>query len=202
MTMLLVKPPGGGKILISTGASEVEVISNNKQKEAKMPTKILVASKNRLVRKAIADILHANKQYGLYVVAEASTKEEVFEMVQLHQLDCIILDTDFGPKGDFTYLVYTSNTQPKVKLLYLGGDYKSVEEYQDYAYQVLYRRGKGIIEKDSTDGELIYALLTIVDGGRYFFRGWSENDMIDFEKANPYGVAFDDTPLFEREKPE
>lgn len=198
MTRLTVTLSDGKKLYLSLGSSIAEELFSNKQKEAKMSKKILVVSKHRLVRKAITDILHSNQQYGFFVVGEAASKEEVIERAQYGNLDCIILDTDFGPGGDFTYLQYTSDIFPKIKMMYIGDVYQSLEENHDHAYQILFRGGKALVDKDATDGDLLYALNTLMNGGRYFFCGIPESELVEFERKSPYGEAPDDTLFAEK----
>lgn len=190
MTEIVVPRGDRNKIVISLPSSfkAKEDIKHINKTEVHMNTKLLVASEHRLMRKAIIDILKLFPQCGFYVVAEASNKEELFEMHKIHKPECIILDNHLGPGESLAYLTNIMAASPNTKILYLWDAYFDYKE-EDTIYHILYAGGQGLLSKNAEDGELIYALRTIMSGGRYFIHGLSDAELSELERNSPFREA-------------
>lgn len=121
---------------------------------------ILIADDHSVVRWGLRAIVEATAD--LRVRAEATTGDEVVDLVRAQTFDAVVLDLNMpGRSGlDLIHLVRTE--RPALPILVL-----SMHAEDQYALRVLRAGASGYLTKESAADRLVEALRRLISGGRY-----------------------------------
>lgn len=122
--------------------------------------KIMIVDDHPIVRRGLKNII--SDEPDMQIVCEASTGQQVMELVRKNELDIIILDISLPDISGFEILGRVKNFFPDVPVLML-----SVMSEDLYASKSLKAGASGFINKESAPEELILAIRKIISGGQY-----------------------------------
>jgi DNA-binding NarL/FixJ family response regulator len=130
-----------------------------------MSIRVIVADDHNLFRKGIIGMLGADKD--IFVVGEARNGKELIKMYFELQPDLVLVDISMPEMSGTDAVEKMIDKDPTAKALFL-----SMHEGEEYIYYTHKAGGKGLIGKNIEEGELIYAIRTIIDGNLYFGNAW------------------------------
>jgi len=122
--------------------------------------KILIVDDHAVVRKGIKQIL--SDEHDISVLKEASSADELMEMLYEDDWDIIILDITLPGKNGLDTLIEIKQRKPELKVLIL-----TMHPEEEIAIRALKTGASGFLNKDSVPGELIKAIRKILSGGKY-----------------------------------
>lgn len=122
--------------------------------------KILVADDHAVVRKGIVQILH--EAPGVEVRGEASSGQEVLDLVRREHWDAVVLDLSMPGMSGLDVLRRLREQRPELPVLVL-----SIHPQDQFAVRVLRAGAAGYLTKDSAPDELARAVQKVCGGGRY-----------------------------------
>ena len=132
-----------------------------KSEESTAPLKIILVDDHVLVRDGIKALLaHEN---ALEVIAEASNGNEALEIIPEHQPDMLIVDIRMPEMTGNELVRIVSSKFPKIKTLIL-----SMHDAQEYVLEAIEAGADGYMLKGASKVELLKALETISNDGKYF----------------------------------
>ncbi len=132
-----------------------------KSEESKAPLKIILVDDHVLVRDGIKALLaHEN---AFEVIAEASNGNEALEIIPEHQPDMLIVDIRMPEMTGNELVRIVSSKFPKIKTLIL-----SMHDAQEYVLEAIEAGADGYMLKGASKVELLKALETISNDGKYF----------------------------------
>ncbi|MBL1214649.1 MAG: response regulator transcription factor [Ignavibacteriae bacterium] len=157
----------------------------------KTKIKLLLADSYYLFRKSLVNIL--NDDDGILIVGDIGVSDNISSHYFNSNPDVIVADMKQifeEAKNPITYLI---DNNPDVKILFLA------EEFQDDQISfALNIKADGIISKDITESEFIYAIHEIYDGRKYFDNYLSSdrrNDLMKRVDKNQECMDNDTIPL-------
>jgi|SRR5690606_11830 len=123
--------------------------------------KIVLAEDHLIVRKGLKNLLE--EETGIQVIGEASDGREAIEVVETLQPDLLIADIRMpGMSGlDAADDLSRRPSPPKILIL-------SMHDDEDYIFQSVEVGASGYLLKDTSKEELLKAIRTIHQGGKYF----------------------------------
>ena len=132
-----------------------------KSEESKAPLKIILVDDHVLVRDGIKALLaHEN---AFEVIAEASSGNEALEIIPEHQPDMLIVDIRMPEMTGNELVRIVTSKFPKIKTLIL-----SMHDAQEYVLEAIEAGADGYMLKGASKVELLKALETISNDGKYF----------------------------------
>jgi two-component system invasion response regulator UvrY len=136
--------------------------------------KILIADDHAVVREGLKQIL--SESPTMTVTAEASTGQEVLNMIGKKEIDLVVLDIAMPGRGGLDILKEIKNQKPKLPVLIL-----SMYPEDQYAVRVLKAGASGYLTKESAPDELIKAIRQITQGKKYVSPSLAEKLALDLE---------------------
>lgn len=122
--------------------------------------KFLIADDHSLVRHGLLRII--KERWPDAAAIEASKDAEVFQAVEVHELDFIVLDLSMPGRGGLDILKQLKSNGLKCPVLIL-----SMHPEEQYAVRVLRAGASGFLNKDSAPELLINALERVLSGRKY-----------------------------------
>ncbi len=154
-----------------------------------IPTKkeirIVLADDHVLIRHGIKRIIKANE--ALQVVGEASSGEELLDLLETSEADLIILDIAMPGIGGMETIGKVKSTYPWIKILML-----TMHNNKQYFYNAMSAGADGYLMKDDSDNELLVAIEKVLSGRSYISPFMAEDfadDVISMyrnEKKSPF----------------
>ena len=123
--------------------------------------KIVLAEDHLIVRKGLKNLLEDEK--GIQVIGEASDGREAIDVVETVQPDLLIADIRMPVMSGLDAAQDLSRRPNPPKILIL-----SMHDDEDYIFQSVEVGASGYLLKDTSKEELLKAIRTIHQGGRYF----------------------------------
>jgi len=132
--------------------------------------KILVADDHKLFRRGIVRLLedHSN----LYVISEAENGQQLIEEYFNVCPDIILVDIAMPIMSGVVAVERIKEKDPNVRALFI-----SMFDNDEYIYKVLKCGGKGLLNKNIMEGELIYAIEQVYKNQKYFRGKPTEQDL-------------------------
>jgi DNA-binding NarL/FixJ family response regulator len=124
------------------------------------PIRIMLADDHTLVRAGIRALLE--KLPGVVVVAEASDGREVFELVQQHHPQVILMDISMPGLNGLEATARVIREFPKVRVIIL-----SRHDNEEYFWQALKLGASGYLLKKAATAELSAAIHRVIGGEIY-----------------------------------
>jgi len=122
--------------------------------------KVLIADDHPVVRKGVKQII--SDDLNRVEFAEATCAEEVFVNIDEQKWDILILDINLPDMNGLEVLKRLRQTQPKLPVLIL-----TVLDENQIAVRVLKAGASGFMTKNTMPDELVKAVTSIRNGGRY-----------------------------------
>lgn len=124
------------------------------------PARIMIVDDHPIVREGLT--LRISAQPDLTICGEAATEEEaVARVAELHP-DLLIVDISLECGNGLDVIKRVKASHPSVKMLVLSGYKESV-----YGERALRAGAMGYVNKQESNGKLMDAIRTILDGKRY-----------------------------------
>jgi two-component system, NarL family, invasion response regulator UvrY len=123
--------------------------------------KILIANGHAILREKLEEVI--SEILDIVVVAEAKKGDEVMTMINKCDLDLVILDIDVPGRNGLEILGEIKSYKPDLPVLMLN----MLPEKQ-YAGSMLKAGADGYITMDNLSDQMIEAIQTIFQGGKYF----------------------------------
>jgi two-component system, NarL family, invasion response regulator UvrY len=122
--------------------------------------RILIADDHPIVRRGLKQIL--SDEPDMAVPGEASDANEVLDLVQRGVWDIVILDIKMPGRSGLDVLKELRQKYPKLPVLVL-----SIHPEDQYAVRALRTGAAGYLTKESAPEELVKAIRTILNRGKY-----------------------------------
>jgi two-component system response regulator NreC len=123
--------------------------------------RIVMADDHAIFRRGLQAMLEGSQ--GFSIVAECGDGEQAVQLVAEHVPDVVLLDISMPKLNGVEAARLIKRYHPEVRVLIL-----SVHEDRDYIYQVVRAGADGYVFKSVEKKELIAAIRTVVEGGRFF----------------------------------
>lgn len=141
--------------------------------------KIIIADDHAIVRNGIR--FTVDTQENLSIEGEASSFEELMDLLSKKSYDFLILDLNLGDKNGIPALREISDSYNALPILVL-----SMFPENPYALQAIKAGASGYLNKKMVSEELIHAINSIIQGKTYINES--------FLDTLPYGTPLDKTP--------
>lgn len=163
---------------------------------SKKKIRILIADDHRLFRAGLIRLITSDEE--IEVVAEAENGQELIEKYFSIHPDIIIVDIIMPFISGTKAVTEIKKTDRTLKALFL-----SMHDEESYIYQAIKAGGKGLLSKNIEQEELVFAIHTISDGGKYFGLHWTERKLnelvLRYDHVNNNGQLIRKVRLSERE---
>ncbi|NVO19029.1 MAG: response regulator transcription factor [Bacteroidetes bacterium] len=131
------------------------------------PIKIILVDDHQVVRDGLKSMLNGAAEIA--IVAQAATGKELFEVLQNHPADVLILDIELPDISGLEICGRISTAYPEIRILIL-----SMYTGEDFIFKALSEGAKGYLPKNTTRDELLEAIQSIADGKEYYSQQISE----------------------------
>jgi two-component system invasion response regulator UvrY len=139
--------------------------------------KILIADDHAVVRKGLKQIL--TETSDMIAAGEASTGQEVLDMLMKNEYDVVILDISMPGRSGLDIMKDLKNMKSSIPVLVL-----SIHPEEQYAVRALKAGASGYLTKESAPDELVVAVRKVAQGGKYVTTSLAEKLAFDLGKAN------------------
>ena len=146
--------------------------------EDKSTFKIVIADDHAIVRTGIR--FTVDRQNNLYIEDEASSFNELMELLSKKDYDLLILDLNLGDRNGISSIREISDAYSKLPILVL-----SMFSEDPYALQSIQAGASGYLNKTMVSDELINAIQHIMQGKIYLSESYLE--------TLPYGTPLEKT---------
>ena len=132
--------------------------------------KILVADDHKLFRSGIMKILNGYDHFS--AIAEAENGEELINKYFELMPDVLLVDISMPVLSGIEAIKKIKKTDATVKVLFL-----SMYDSEEYVYSCLIAGGSGLINKNSMEEELIFAIQKVSNNEKYFGKDYPEDKL-------------------------
>ncbi len=136
----------------------------------KSTIKILIADDHKLFRSGIVRLL--KDQPNIYVIGEAENGTQLVEKYFELLPDIVLTDIAMPNMSGLEAISNIKKKDPGLKALFL-----SMYDSDEYIYKAIKSGGRGLINKNILEGELLYAIEQVNSGEKYFRGKWKEEDL-------------------------
>jgi two-component system invasion response regulator UvrY len=121
---------------------------------------VVIADDHAIVRHGLREILNSEKD--IRTVAEASTGQEVLDIVRADHVDVVVLDITMPGRNGLEILKELRKSHPRVAVIML-----SMHPKDQYGVRVIKAGAAAYISKESAPEELVNAIRTAHRGEKY-----------------------------------
>jgi DNA-binding NarL/FixJ family response regulator len=125
------------------------------------PIRIIIADDHPLVRSGLKSVLHTMP--GLEVVAEAENGQQLLQLVAQHRPAVALIDLSMPQLNGLEALQQLSKQYPELRLIVL-----TMHEEPEYILKSLSSGAQAYLLKNVEPHELQKAIMTVVNGGKYY----------------------------------
>jgi two-component system, NarL family, invasion response regulator UvrY len=129
--------------------------------------KIIIVDDHELIREGIKKV--AAKESDIEVTGEASNSVELFELLDKHEADIVLLDISLPGRSGIDIITDIKIKAPDTKILIL-----TMHPEDRFAVQALKAGASGYITKNNASKSLVSALRKISDGRKYISSNLAE----------------------------
>lgn len=122
--------------------------------------KIIIVDDHELIREGLKKV--TAKESDIEVIGEASNSDELFELLDKHEVEIIVLDISMPGRSGIDIITDIKMQAPNTKILML-----SMHPEDRFAVQALKAGASGYITKNNASKSLVAALRRICDGRKY-----------------------------------
>lgn len=123
--------------------------------------RILLADDHSVVRSGLRSIFKTNKDFS--VVGEAANGLDALRLASRLKPDVVILDISMPKMNGIEAARAIKEKLPETKILIL-----TVQEKEEYVYEMIRAGANGYVLKDAEKREIFKAVRTVVSGGQFF----------------------------------
>ena len=149
--------PGGGTIL----SVELPFTEETPEHEPVKPIRILLADDHTVMRRGLRLLLESQPEFS--VVAEAADGRQAVEQAEATQPDVAVLDIAMPNLSGIEAAQRIDSARPILAIVIL-----SMHSDEGYVLRALKAGAKGILLKDSAEGDLIEAIKAVHQGKTFF----------------------------------
>ena len=124
------------------------------------PIKIMIADDHKIFRQGVRAILEPQKDF--YVTGEAGSAIEIFDHLEVHETDLVLLDIGLGKEDGIQIARMLRENYPSVEIIAL-----TMHGEEAYIIDMLETGTKGYVLKNSGMEELITAIRTVASGNTF-----------------------------------
>ncbi|HEV8286723.1 MAG TPA: response regulator transcription factor [Chitinophagaceae bacterium] len=122
--------------------------------------RIVITDDHQMIRETWKLLLEQDKRF--IIIAQCSNGAEAINAAKNLSPDIILMDINMRPVNGFEATRKIAQQHPSVKIIGM-----SVNNQPSYARNMLQLGAKGYITKNSTKEEMMNAIITVYNGGRY-----------------------------------
>ncbi|MFI5185201.1 MAG: response regulator transcription factor [Chitinophagales bacterium] len=122
--------------------------------------RIIIVDDHQLIRETWKTLLEEDKR--LVIIAECTNGAEAIKAAGKYNADIILMDINMHPVNGFEATKKILKQSPSAKIIGI-----SVNNQPSYARNILQLGARGFVTKDSTKEEMIHAIITVHNGGRF-----------------------------------
>lgn len=122
--------------------------------------RIIIADDHQLVRETWKLLLEQDSRF--LIIAECANGAEAIKAADSHTVDIILMDINMHPVNGFEATKKILKKVPSVRIIGI-----SVNNQPSYARNMLQMGAKGYVTKDSTKEEMVEAIITVYNGGKF-----------------------------------
>ena len=157
--------------------------------------RIVIADDHKIIRVGLRGLLEREKD--IEVTGEASSADEVLNILAIHPTDVVLMDIDLGDTNGIATTLKIKEIYPLIHVLGL-----TMHEEPDYIIKMLEAGASGYLLKNAGREELLAAIHAVAKGDSYFSQKVSATllQAITRQKENPeLKKSTVETPLSDRE---
>ena len=140
--------------------------------------KIIVVDDHAVVRRGLIQILESMQEVNS--VSEASSGNELIELLKEDEYDVVVLDISMPGKSGLDVLKEIKTIKQNISVLIL-----SIHPEEQYAVRALKAGASGYITKDSAPEELVTAVQRIMGGRKYISQSLAEKLAGSYDISSP-----------------
>lgn len=129
--------------------------------------RIFIAEDHTILREGLRVLLSATPEFE--IVGEAADGLEAIQGIEKHCPDLILIDLSMPRMDGIESIKEIKKRQPATKIIAL-----TVHKTEEYVLATLKAGADGYILKDSTHGDLVTAIKSVINGKRYLSPGISK----------------------------
>lgn len=129
--------------------------------------RIFIAEDHTILREGLRVLLSATPEFE--IVGEAADGLEAIQGIEKHSPDLILIDLSMPRMDGIESIKEIKKRQPATKIIAL-----TVHKTEEYVLATLKAGADGYILKDSTHGDLVTAIKSVINGKRYLSPGISK----------------------------
>jgi DNA-binding NarL/FixJ family response regulator len=154
--------------------------------------KLIILDDHQLIRDGIKALLSGSDQ--IEIITEAASAEEFIQKLRFHSPDIALVDISLPGISGIKLTQQLSVSHPGIKVLIL-----SMHLNEEYISNAMKAGAKGYLPKNTTREELISAIRTVAEGGRYLGKEVSEVITSGFLRRSTSGIPGENEALSRRE---
>ena len=157
--------------------------------------RVVIADDHKIIRVGLRGLLEREKD--IEVTGEASSADEVLNILAIHPTDVVLMDIDLGDSNGIATTLKIKEIYPLIHVLGL-----TMHEEPDYIIKMLEAGASGYLLKNAGREELLAAIHAVAKGDSYFSQKVSATllQAITRQKENPEKKKpAIETPLSDRE---
>ncbi len=137
--------------------------------------RILIADDHAVVRQGLKHIL--SKTPDLVVIEEAETGPQVLRILQMKEIDVLVMDMEMPEKTGWAVLLDLKTTHPKLPVVIL-----SIYPEEQFGVRFLKAGASGYLSKTSAPEQLVEAIRTVTQGGKFLSPSLAEQLVMNWNK--------------------
>lgn len=136
--------------------------------------KIIIVDDHELIREGLKKV--AAKESDIEVMGEASNSDELFQLLDQHEVDIVLLDISLPGRSGIDIIADIKIKAPNTKILIL-----TMHPEDRFAIQALKAGASGYITKNNASKSLVAALRKIFEGRKYISSSLAEQLAAELE---------------------
>ncbi len=136
--------------------------------------KIIIVDDHELIREGLKKV--TARESDIEVVGEASNSDELFELLEKHEVDIVILDISMPGRSGIDIITDIKIQAPNSKILM-----HTMHPEDRFAVQALRAGASGYVTKNNASKSLVEALRKICDGRKYISSSLAEQLAMELE---------------------
>ena len=136
--------------------------------------KIIIVDDHELIREGLKKVIA--RESDIEVMGEASNSDELFELLDKHEVDIVILDISMPGRSGIDIITDIKMKAPNTKILM-----HTMHPEDRFAVQALRAGASGYVTKNNASKSLVEALRKIYDGRKYISSSLAEQLATELE---------------------
>ena len=129
--------------------------------------RVVIADDHSIVRRGLRQII--SETTDLTVAAEASSADELLDLLRTQTFDLVVLDLTLGSRDGLEVLKHIKSELPRLPVLVL-----SMHDARVFAGRAFRAGAAGYIQKEDAPEQLLQAIRRVLAGGHYASEGFVE----------------------------